>query len=370
MLDRNRTRRQINSLLLVVAVADILVLTAAILLAWDLRLNLDVWTSSVNPDQQLSTTVGPWIVLVWVTILVAQGTYSGRIFGSGQEEFKLVYLASIITAGVVGMIGYLLELDLSRGFVILSFLLGIPMLLAERYVFRKGLHRLRVRGKVLHRVVAVGGPSAIGELVRIMRRERYAGYEIVGGCVPHGIPAEEHEMGVPHLGGVEDARRMCEELGADTVLVGRGGYASSADLRRIAWDLEGTDIDLIVVPSLTDVAGPRIHMRPVAGLPLLHVEEPQTDEAGGFTKRAFDFVVALLAVLVLSPLLLVIAVIVKLEDGGPVFFRQERVGRDGAEFGMMKFRSMVPDAESDGSGTCSTSTSPTGCCSSSRTTRG
>lgn len=150
---------------------------------------------------------------------------------------------------------------------------------------------------------------------------------------------------MPHLGVVEDTRRLCDEVGADTVLVARGGYSSSADLRRIAWDLEGSDIDLVVVPSLTDVAGPRIHMRPVAGLPLLHVEGPQTDEAGGLGKRLFDLVGAVVGITLISPLLLVLAILVKLEDGGPVLFRQQRVGRGGEVFGMMKFRSMVPDAE-------------------------
>ena len=116
-------------------------------------------------------------------------------------------------------------------------------------------------------------------------------------------------------------------------------------MRRIAWDLEGSGIDLIVVPSVTDVAGPRIHMRPVAGLPLLHMEQPQAGEAGGLSKRAFDVVLTLFGLLLLSPVLLAIAAVVKLQDGGPVFFRQSRVGRDGDAFGMFKFRSMVVDAE-------------------------
>lgn len=332
-------------MLLVVALADLLVLTAAVLLAWDLRLNLDVWTADVDPDQQLSSTVGPWIIAVWLVFLATQGSYAAGIFGAGAEEFKVVTLASLITAGAVGMIAYLLKLDLSRGFVVLTFLLGTPMLLAERYLARKVLHRMRRGGRMLHRVVAVGGPSAVEELVEVLERERYAGYEICGACVPRGIPVNDGDLSVPHLGTVGDTRRVCDEVGADTVLVARGGYASSADLRRIAWDLEGSDIDLVVVPSLTDVAGPRIHMRPVAGLPLLHVEGPQTDEAGGIAKRAFDFFGSVLGLAVISPLLLLVALLIKLEDGGPILFRQERIGRNGEPFAMLKFRSMVTDAE-------------------------
>ena len=180
----------------------------------------------------------------------------------------------------------------------------------------------------------------------MLHRERYAGYTVVGACVPRGITVDPDVLSVPHLGAVEDVRRVCDEVGADTVLVARGGYSSSSDLRRIAWDLEESDLDLVVVPSLTDVAGPRIHMRPVAGLPLLHVEGPQADEAGGLTKRVFDVAAALVCLLLLAPVMVAVMVMIKVEDGGPIFFRQARVGRHGAEFGMLKFRSMVVDAES------------------------
>lgn len=343
--DRTRVQRLTGRILALVAVADLVVLFGAVLLAWKLRLNLDVWTNDVDPDQALSSTVGPWVIVVWAMFLGAHGAYSSRDFGAGPEEFKTVTLGSSLAAGFFGMMCYLLQIELSRGFLLLSFMLGIPLLLLERFAVRKVLHRARARGRLLHRVVAVGGPTAIAELTEVLHRELYAGYQVVGACVPTGILVDPAELPVPHLGGVADTRQACEDAGADTVLVARGGYSSSADLRRIAWDLEGSEIELVVVPSLTDVAGPRIHMRPVAGLPLLHVEGPQTDEAGGIAKRAFDVTGALVGLLAISPFLLVVAFLIKLEDRGPVFFRQVRVGRSGTPFRMLKLRSMVPDAE-------------------------
>jgi exopolysaccharide biosynthesis polyprenyl glycosylphosphotransferase len=152
-------------------------------------------------------------------------------------------------------------------------------------------------------------------------------------------------MPVPCLGSVSETRRVCEELGADTVLVARGGYSSSSDLRQIAWDLGGSDIDLVVVPSLTDIAGPRIHMRPVAGLPLLHIEGPQADEAGGLDKRIFDIVGALVALVITAPLMIAVAAAIWLEDRGPIIYRQLRIGRDGRAFDCFKFRSMFVEAE-------------------------
>ena len=338
----SKTVSSLRRILVAVAILDVAVLGLASLLASEARVAFDIWAT--DPAVGLIQASVPWILLTWVCVLGAQGAYSLRHFGAGQDEFRAVTLASVIAAGLVGMFCYLTQLPLSRGFVLATFLIGWPLLLVERYAVRKVLHRARRHGRMLHRVIAVGGASGVSEVVSVLNRERYVGYEVVGVAAPFGgVNAEA--MPVPVLGDSSDILELCREHGADTVLVARGGYSSSTDLRRIAWRLEGSEIDMVVVPSLTDVAGPRIHMRPVAGLPLLHVEEPQAGEAGGLEKRLFDVLVSGALLLALSPLLAVLALVVKLHDGGPILFRQPRVGRDGRTFHMLKFRSMVVDAE-------------------------
>lgn len=343
--ERTRTLQGLQRVMALVVVADALVLGLAVLLAWELRLAFDVWSSSVDRAASLATTAGPWVVVAWLLVLGAQGAYSLRQFGAGAEEFRTVTMASLITAGGVGMFCYLVQLPLSRGFVLLAFLLGTPLLLLERYAARKVVHALRVRGRLTRRVVAVGDPASVAEVAAVLERERYVGYDVVAACVPSQITVTPGVLRVPVLGTVEEVREVCDRTGSDTVLVARGGYDSSAELRRIAWALEGSDIELIVVPSLTDIAGPRISMRPVAGLPLLHVEQPQAGRAGGLPKRAFDLVATVVILLLTSPLLLAVAAAIKLQDGGPVLFRQPRVGLNGRVFGMVKFRSMAVGAE-------------------------
>ncbi len=346
VVSRKRTRAMVRSVLVGTAFADVVVVSVAVALAWRMRLVYDlVWWPQISATERLDVTAGPWLVLTWMLILVAQGAYTTRNFGAGTEEFRSVLMGSLVSAGTVGMFCYVVHLELSRAFVLLTFMIGTPLLVVERWALRQVVHRLRAHGHLLHRVVAVGGPSGVSEVTSVLRRERYVGYEVVGACVPHGLVAGPETVDVPVVGSVADARVACERLGADTVLVARGGYASSADLRRIAWDLEGSDIELVVVPSLTDVAGPRIHMRPVAGLPLLHLEESAHGEAGGPAKRIFDVAVASFVLLLLAPLMLVLAAAVRLHDGGPVFFRQARVGRLSTRFDMVKFRSMRVDAE-------------------------
>jgi exopolysaccharide biosynthesis polyprenyl glycosylphosphotransferase len=118
-----------------------------------------------------------------------------------------------------------------------------------------------------------------------------------------------------------------------------------AELRRLAWRLEETGTDLIVASALMDVAGPRTSIRPVAGLPLLHVEHPELVGARRVLKGAFDRCAAALALVLLSPLFLVLSVLVRAEGGGPALFTQTRVGRGGDEFTVYKFRTMVVGAE-------------------------
>jgi exopolysaccharide biosynthesis polyprenyl glycosylphosphotransferase len=101
----------------------------------------------------------------------------------------------------------------------------------------------------------------------------------------------------------------------------------------------------VVAPSLTDIGGPRIHTRPVAGLPLIHVETPRYEGTKLFAKRMFDIVASSIILLLSSPLLLGIAVAVRFTTPGPVLFTQERVGINGRPFQMLKFRTMVVDAE-------------------------
>jgi exopolysaccharide biosynthesis polyprenyl glycosylphosphotransferase len=343
-VDRERTRGDIRLILAIIAVLDLMVIVVAVILGGELRVVFDVWSPGPIGGERLVAQATPWIIGSWLAALVAQGAYRSRHFGAGPDEFRAVLVATLTTASLVGIGCYLLNLPLSRGFVATTFLIGTPLLVLQRYSVRKIVHRMRMQGRLLHRVIAVGGPSGISEVVDALQRNDYVGYRVVGACVPSGLGFEPDRFSVPVLGSVQDTRRLCDEVGADTVLVARG-YETSQELRRIAWALEGSSIDLIVVPSLTDVAGPRIHMRPVAGLPLLHVEQPQAGEAGGLAKRLFDLVGAATALALLSPIMLAVAIAIWSEDHGPVFFKQPRIGRDGLTFGCFKLRSMFVNAD-------------------------
>src|SRR5690606_2726130 len=116
-------------------------------------------------------------------------------------------------------------------------------------------------------------------------------------------------------------------------------------VKQISWALEAGKQHLVLAPSITDIAGPRIHTRPVAGLPLMHVETPRFSPGQRFVKRMMDIFGSAGILLLLSPVLIVISLLVMITSGRPVIYKQARIGRHGKEFRMWKFRSMIPDAE-------------------------
>jgi exopolysaccharide biosynthesis polyprenyl glycosylphosphotransferase len=282
-------------------------------------------------------------VLWWVAVRLAGG-YDPRFIGLGPDEFRRLLNAAVCLTAAVAVVSYAAKLSLARGYLAVALPTATALDLIVRYLLRRHLHRLRSRGSCTRRVIAVGHAAAVAELVTTLRRESYHGLSVVGACVA-GVPAADEIAGVPVAGELDGVSAAVRRLGADTVAVLTCPEIDGIRLRELAWDLEKTGTDLCVAPALLDVAGPRTTIRPVAGLPLLHVDHPELTGGKQILKGLFDKASAALALVVLAPLFAVIAVAIRYSDGGPAFFRQTRVGRDGHVFTLYKFRTMVVDAE-------------------------
>jgi exopolysaccharide biosynthesis polyprenyl glycosylphosphotransferase len=282
--------------------------------------------------------------LVFVTVLVANRAYERRYLFVGTDEYQRVIRASLwLTAGAA--IGsYALEIPLARGWLLIALPAATLASLVARFAIRKRLHHTRARGERLRRVIVAGHELAVIDLAERLSRERFHGMEVVGACLP---PAHHGPLGVPVpvYGGFDDVAEAVEAAGADTVIVLGCPELDGLALRRLAWRLERDDIDLILASSLIDVAGDRTTIRPVDGLPMLHVEHPRLDGGARVVKEVVDRAGAVLLLLISAPLLLAIALWISAGSTGPVLFRQVRVGKDGREFVMFKFRTMYLDAE-------------------------
>jgi exopolysaccharide biosynthesis polyprenyl glycosylphosphotransferase len=244
----------------------------------------------------------------------------------------------------VAFLSYATKTDVARGYVVVALPCMTIFDLLGRFRLRKRLHHLRTLGKCMRKVVVIGHSDVIAQLTTALGRHTYHGLSVVAACLV-GSDSEAVIDGVPMVAGVGSIVDVVERCQADTVAVLACPEMIGARLRDLAWTLEKTGTDLCVAPALLDVAGPRTTIRPIAGLPLLHMDHPEFTGLRWLVKSAFDRIAALIALALLMPLLALLALAIRFRDGGPALFRQTRVGKNGRPFTLFKFRTMVVDAE-------------------------
>jgi len=277
-----------------------------------------------------------------VGVLALARAYDTRFLYVGTDEYDRVIRGGLALTGGIAILSYALELSTARSYVLVALPAATATVIVVRFALRKRLHRRRARGECLRKVIVVGHELAVVAMTRQLRRERFHGLDVVGACVP---PDGDGQVGLPVFGTFDEAAEAVRRAGADTVIVLSCPELDGHRLRRLAWRLEGDDVDLIVASALMDVAGDRTTLRPVDGLPMLHVDHPRLAGGSRVVKELVDRVGAALLIAVLSPLFGLIALRIRRDSPGPVLFRQVRVGRDGREFRIYKFRTMHIDAE-------------------------
>jgi len=300
-------------------------------------------TASVLGDQVLCVVV---LVTAWLGSLWAGRAYDVRVFASGPAEYQRVFDASWRLVAPLALLALLLARPGISTFLLVAVPTGVVALLLGRWLCRGWLHRRRREGGCVTLVLAVGLRDQVERLVHELN-DRTSGYRVIGVCVPTSddVRPGEEILGVPVLGDLRTAGTMAAQVGADCVAVS-GSDAITADVvRRLGWELEPVGVDLMLTAELADVAGPRITVTPEQSVSLLHVDAPRFTGPRYVLKSVVDWAGAALITLLLLPLMTVVALAVRLTSRGPVLFRQDRVGRDGRTFEMLKFRSMRQGAD-------------------------
>lgn len=283
-----------------------------------------------------------------MTVLELIDARSFRIIGHGLTEYIRIVDASLRLFGGIAIVAFLVRIDVARGYLLISLPLGIAMLIVSRWLWRQWLNAHRVRGDYSARVLLVGSSESVRQIANELQRNPTAGYHVVGACTSdfQGDPLLSG-TNVPLLGGVDHIEGALDISGADTVAVTSTDHLPPQKVREISWSLQPGRQHLILAPSIVDVAGPRLHTRPVAGLPLLHVETPRFSSGQRVVKRGFDLLIAGLLLVALAPLLLCVAGAVKASSPGPILYKQQRIGLKGSPFLMLKFRSMRVGADAE-----------------------
>ncbi len=274
--------------------------------------------------------------IAWVATIAMSGGYQRQHLSVGPEEFNRIAIASLSILAAVGTSSWLFGLDMSRGYVGVALAGATVGSLLGRYGLRKHVHLQRRLGHYQRRTLLVGSRHSVDQLAEHLDKYEYHGYGVVGTLTPAG------ETGSSKASAVTDALRSYR---ADTVAITADSHLDADELKHLAWQLEPLGISLFVAPSLMEVAGPRLSVHPVEGVSLLRIDQPTLTGVRHLLKETGDTVLALLGLVALAPLLLGIGIMVRRDSPGPAFFRQTRIGRFGEPFEIVKFRTMVADAE-------------------------
>lgn len=290
------------------------------------------------------------LCIAWWLMLEAWSSRQSRILGSGPDEYKRVAAASLWLFGLVAIFSYVFRIDTARGYVGIALPVGLIGLILARWLLRQHLNVNRQGGGSMSRLMLLGGPGAVAHLASTLVEAKHAGYLPIAAYMPgaHESITVELDSGLPVLGHETETAAILlaiDRCEADAVAVSAGVQLDPQTLRHLGWALASRNVGLIMAPALTDIAGPRIHTQQVAGLPLIHVTTPTLEGGQRVAKRLFDVLASGILILLALPLMACIALSVKMASPGPVLFWQERVGIQGAHFHMLKFRSMVVDAE-------------------------
>ncbi|MFE2298496.1 sugar transferase [Streptomyces sp. NPDC059445] len=292
-----------------------------------------------------------WGILAFGTELLVLGAlavsraWAPAVLGQGAEEFRRLG-RSLFAATVVLALG---GIALTSRNIKLWIFVAIPAIaivtMTVRYLLRLWLHKQRKEGRCLRPVLAAGSPATVRDLVTRTRKFPHLGWRVEAVCTTdgHGFDGDQLD-GVPVVGRLADVANHVHRDGYRVVAVTPDPHWSPDRLQRLAWNLEGSDAEMVVAPVLMEVAGPRLHVDAVLGIPLLRVSMPTFTGGRRAVKVVVDRLGAAVLLLLFAPLMVLVALLVMLDSRGGAFYRQRRVGKNGREFTILKFRTMVSGA--------------------------
>jgi exopolysaccharide biosynthesis polyprenyl glycosylphosphotransferase len=310
------------------ALFDLVTLTLSLIVVLTIRFP-NTWQGNLSDYELRNIFLGLLVLISWLFFLWFNGSRDTNILGFGADEYKRLTNATLLTFTFIAFISYIFKLEISRAFVLSVFPFGLFLLFIVRRVLRRRLLRARNKGRYLSRVLLLHSGTSDPVEARLALAQ-HAGLNIVYKIVT----SEDNKFDIKEIVAQASVNNC------DQIMVGQSAVISASELRKLGWALEATNIDLIVAPAVTEIAGPRLKVSNVEGLPLLHLEQPDFSGASRITKRLLDLILSIVGILIISPFLIVIALVIKLSDRGSVLYFQKRIGQNNKEFTVYKFRTM------------------------------
>jgi exopolysaccharide biosynthesis polyprenyl glycosylphosphotransferase len=322
---------------LVLGATDLAVVVLTLVVAYALR------SGDEGPDldgaRAQHLLLGLVSLPIWLGAFSHRRLYNSRFIVRRLDEWRRIAGGTCTTVFAMAAIGYVLQLDVSRAWLLYTIIVGVPLLAIEREVARMVFARLRCSGRMLRNVVIVGSNDEARELADMFANDPTLGYRVVGFATDSAT-----EPGDGLRGTVRETLGVVERTGAGGVVLATS--ATSAGITNpLVRELLHAGVHVEMTSTLRDIAPDRLTVRALGRFPVMYLEPRHPAGWRSVAKRAFDIVLALAGLVLVAPFATVVALAIKIDSRGPVLFKQKRVGQHGSTFRVWKFRTMVTDAE-------------------------
>lgn len=286
-----------------------------------------------------------FILPVWLIIFQSRKMFRPRRIVFIFDEFFLII--RLVTFGIIfsfGLIFFYREFPYSRVVLIIAWALSIIFITIGRYLILKYEKTLYNKGKGLKDTVIIGNNQTAYDVYEKLSRHKYAGFNIIGYVDENGYNQNNYMPIDLRIGTYRDLIEIISKKNIETVLVAipSNEHDKLYDLLKAS---EGENVEFLLVPDFLEVITSSVRVQEIDGIPFLKIKSIPMNVWNRILKRGFDFSFALMVMILSFPLFIILALLVKLTSKGPVFYKQERISMTGKKFNMIKFRSMVQDAE-------------------------
>lgn len=301
--------------------------------------------------------------LIWAFCMHTAGIYHRHVMGDGYQLNVLLTKGAMFAAVMTCAFNFIMRITMSLAAIVLSFVFGLLLTMVERFIMRAVITNGRRKGRYSYSTVVVGSQEGITRALAFLGQKQQLNYRPVAVCPIRLDPAtglveadtnieglnkqirEILGSSVPIMTYGDDFAEHAVSLHAQTVMVTDVMQRFSDNFNTFALSAESMNLEIALVTSAADVSGHETQVRVIQGTTVMTICLPQYSPAAMLQKRVFDIAVSSVALVVIAIVTIPVAVAIKVTDGGPIFYRQTRVGRRGKLFKMVKFRSMVVNAD-------------------------
>jgi Undecaprenyl-phosphate glucose phosphotransferase len=334
---------------------DLLATLAAFFSAWLLRFELEVIPVTKNvPEFTPYLRLIPFVLVVWPVVFYFHGLYQSRRGRSRVDETLTIAMAVVVATVLLSVViawyrppawpGSTQVFTFSRAFLGLFALADLVLVVATRMTMQLALRKIRLSGHNLQRILVIGAGALGREITTKIQAHRELGFEVAGFLDDDPGKLGTMICGAPVLGSLRQAEEILESHSIDQVFLALPLDAHKKMLQML--DLMAREcVEIRLVPDILQYATLKAVMEDVDGTPVINLSQVPLQGWNSMLKRMMDVAMAILVMIALIPVIPLIALLIWLDDRGPIFYTQERMGLDGKPFMIVKFRTMRVDAE-------------------------